>query len=82
MGKSIPVLLLLVIGFRLECVMIDVLHTVDQGIASHIIANVLWLVAVKKKAFGGSNQDNNIANLYAHMKNGTSLARSPSCKGS
>ena len=35
----IPILLAKVIGFRLECIMVDVLHTVDLGIAAHIIGN-------------------------------------------
>ena len=40
-GLTIPVLFTHLIGFRLDCVMIDVLHTVDQGVASHVIGNVL-----------------------------------------
>ena len=51
-GFAIPVLLMLVIGFRLECVAIDVLHTVDQGVASHIIGNILWHVGVVRAALG------------------------------
>jgi len=35
-----PPALFSITGFRLECVMVDVLHTVDQGIASHIIGNI------------------------------------------
>ena len=31
------------IGLRVECVMIDVLHTVDQGVASHVIANMFGI---------------------------------------
>ena len=67
-GFAIPALLILAVGFRLECVMVDVLHTVDQGIASHIIANVFWHFATKVKAFGGANQDSQIKQLYAHMQ--------------
>ena len=37
-----------VTGLRLECVMIDVLHTVDLGIAAHIVANIMWLIASKR----------------------------------
>ena len=36
------VLFAYVVGLRLECTMMDVLHTVDQGVATHIIANVFW----------------------------------------
>ena len=41
-GKRPAVLLTEALGLRLECVMVDVLHAVDQGIASHIIANMFW----------------------------------------
>ena len=44
-GLAVPALLTAVIGFRHQCVQIDVLHTVDQGVASHIIGNVMWYVA-------------------------------------
>ena len=40
-GLAIPVLLLCIVGFRLECVMVDTLHAVDQGVASHVIANTM-----------------------------------------
>ena len=56
-----------IVGLRLECVMVDVLHTVDQGIASHIIANICWLLAVVRGVFGGSTQQEKIKNLYKHM---------------
>ena len=65
---AIPVLLTSVVGSRLECVMVDVLHTVDQGVASHIIANIFWLLAVLRGVFGGRAQEERIANLFAHMK--------------
>eukprot|EP00959_Pyramimonas_sp_CCMP1952_P387391 8118461-Pyramimonas_sp.AAC.1 len=45
-GLAVPVLFACLLGFRLECVMVDVLHTVDQGVANHIVASVIWLVAV------------------------------------
>ena len=67
-GLCIPPLLVLAIGFRLELVMVDVLHTVDQGVASHIIANVLWIFAVVRKVFGGSTQEQQVSKLYAHMQ--------------
>ena len=38
-AKPIPTLLDKVIGFRLEHVMVDVLHIVDLGVAAHIIGN-------------------------------------------
>ena len=39
-GKELPSLFK-ILTLKLEGVMIDVLHTVDQGVASHLIANVL-----------------------------------------
>ena len=36
-GAEIQILFLKSIGLRLECIMIDILHTVDLGIAAHII---------------------------------------------
>ena len=68
LGLAIPALLVCIIGFRLECVMVDTLHTVDQGVASHIIGNVFWLIAVKRRAFGGASQDEQIKNLDKHMR--------------
>ena len=47
--------------------MVDVLHTVDQGVASHIVGNTCWLFAVVRRAFGGRNQDTMIKNLYEDM---------------
>ena len=38
----------LAIGFRHSCVKIDVLHTVDLGVAAHIIANVFVLLVVTR----------------------------------
>ena len=67
-GLAIPALLLYVIGFRLECVMIDVLHTVDQGVASHIVGNVLWIAAVIKLFYGGATMKEKVARCYDHLK--------------
>ena len=64
-GMAIPILLTCIVGFRLECVMVDVLHTVDQGVASHVIANVFWLFAVKRSCFGGGTHDEKIKKLFA-----------------
>ena len=74
-GMFIPPLLVLATGFRLECVMIDVLHTVDQGVAAHIIANVLWTFAVLRKVFGGSTQEQRVKNLYTHLQKWYSKSR-------
>ena len=49
----VPVILAKVVGFRLECIMVDVLHTVDLGIAAHIIGNVFWVLVILRSVFGG-----------------------------
>lgn len=66
-GLAIP-MLFLVIGFRLECVNIDVLHTVDQGIASHIIGSIMWYLAVIRCVFGGRTINEKVNNLKKNMK--------------
>ena len=43
-GKTLPVLLSSLVGLDLRMVMIDVLHTVDQGVTSHVAANIFWSV--------------------------------------
>ena len=65
---AIPPLLCLAIGFRLECVMIDVLHTVDQGVASHIIANVLWIFAVMRGVFGGVTKADRVRKMHEKIQ--------------
>ena len=67
----IPILFLLVggvIGLRLSCFMIDVLHAVDQGVSSHIIGNILWYAAIHKNFFGGPNMQEKVLRLYADIK--------------
>ena len=48
--------------------MIDTLHTVDQGIASHIVGNVIWLVVVSRKKLGGTSKESLIAAVNQHLK--------------
>ena len=52
-GLAIPPLLQYAIGFRLECVLVDAMHAVDLGICASIIGNVLWILAVRRRVFGG-----------------------------
>ena len=66
---AIPVPLVAFVGFRLECVMVDVLQPVDQGVASHFIANEFWLFAVVRKSFGEGTHDTSMKLLFAHMQN-------------
>ena len=57
-----------VIGLRLECVMVDVLHTVDLGFASHIIGNVLWYFFVVCAILGGKNIEEKVAKCADNMQ--------------
>ena len=70
-GLPIPIMFLAgvgAIGFLLSCVNIDVLHCVDQGIASHIIGNIMWYIAVIRNHFGGHTYDIRISRLQARLK--------------
>ena len=64
----VPVLLASVLGLRLECVMIDILHTVDLGIGAHIIGNILFIFAVVRGVFGGRTMKEKVAMLNARLK--------------
>ena len=50
-GKEQPLLFKLVIGLTLPCLMVDVLHAVDQGVASHVIGNI-FLAVIGRRAAG------------------------------
>ena len=63
-----PVLFAAAIGFRLECVMIDVLHTVGQGVASHVVGNVLWVFVIIRGWYGGNMQAGKLAKLRGQLK--------------
>ena len=68
-GRELPTLLAKVVGLRLECIMIDILHCVDQGVASHVIGNILWELVLGKKFVGGrSNQEKEVAGLMVRLK--------------
>ena len=66
-GCAAPVLMAIVFGFRLECVMVDVLQKVDFGAASHIIGNVLWLRAVKRRISSGDTMKARVESLQQHL---------------
>ena len=53
-------------GLCLDCIMIDVLHTVDQGFASHIIGNIMW-ECVAAHRWGLPTQAENVAALTSEM---------------
>ena len=54
------------IGLRLEAIMVDILHTVDQGVASHIVANIFWEVIVARKF--GPTIDAGTEGLFKDLK--------------
>ena len=58
----------MVLGFRLECIRIDVLHAVDQGLASHIDGNVIWHIGVIRNSFGGSTYADRIKNTSENLR--------------
>ena len=55
-GLAIPILLMMVVGLRLECISIDWLHAGDLGMMAHIVGNTLW-ESVKRRTWGKSNQN-------------------------
>ena len=55
----VPILLALCIGFRLECILVDVLHAADLGMTAHIIGNIMW-ESVLQKYWGASTQEANV----------------------
>jgi hypothetical protein len=67
-GLALPILFVCLLGFRLECIHIDVLHTVDLGTNAHIVANVFWHIAVNKRVFGGAAQEICINELWKRLK--------------
>ena len=48
--------------------MVDVLHTLDQGLSIHCIANVYWVFAVLRICFGGATYADRIKCLAADLK--------------
>jgi hypothetical protein len=63
-GKSLPVLLSSITGFGLQHVMIDTLHTVELGVASHIVGNIMKECMTSL----GPNQDMQVKALEADLK--------------
>jgi hypothetical protein len=59
-GLPLPILLRYVVGLRLDSIMIDVLHTVDQGVAAHIIGNILFIYGVYRACFGGGTYEERV----------------------
>ena len=66
-GRRVPVLLARIVGLRLSSIMIDVLHCVDQGVASHIVGNIFW-ECILAKVWGGATHDQNVKGLMNAMQ--------------
>ena len=52
-GRELPVIFKKIIGFRIELIMGDCLHTVELGVGAHILGNIMW-ECVSKHVFGAS----------------------------
>ena len=65
-GKQLPILLRNIHGLRLECIMIDVLHTVDLGFTAHVVGNVFNECLINR-VFGGRNIRDNLARLNREL---------------
>ena len=65
-GKPLPAMFEHCIGFKLEFLMIDVLHCVDLGVAALIAANVMW--EVMPLGQWGRNQQSQIEGLNQALK--------------
>lgn len=64
---AIPALLRHATGMRLENIMVDVLHTVDLGICSDIVGNILYIMVVLSACLGGHTYAERIKNMASHL---------------
>ena len=64
----VSLLLSMAIGMRLECIMVDVLHTVDLGVTLHILGNIFWIFVMARNVLGGANQDERAKRLWNDMQ--------------
>ena len=62
-GLPVPILLALAIGLRLESIMVDVLHTIDLGIAAHIVGNIMFIYGALRGVFGGGTFKERVSEL-------------------
>ena len=66
MGLTLPLLLLLVLGFRLEFIMVGMLHALDLGVAGNIAGKVMWKT-IQNPIWCAAKQEANVAMLEADM---------------
>ena len=57
-----------VIGLRLCCIMVDILHCLDQGVTGHVIGNIIWYYVIVMSCFGGANITEKIKRCQADLK--------------
>ena len=62
-GKMLPILFA-ILGFRLELIMVDVLHCVDLGVACHILGNG-FLNALNAKYLCRQRRKKLISNIWS-----------------
>ena len=67
-ARGIPTLFTVVLGFKLSCVTIDVLHCVDLGIASPIIGNTFFILVVLRACLGGGTYAERMQRLHNRLK--------------
>ena len=67
LGLSLPVLLFLVIGLRLECISIDALHAFDLGFGAHVVGNTIW-ESIARHCWGKMTLDDNTTALEKDLK--------------
>jgi hypothetical protein len=59
-GMAIPILFVALIGFRLECIHVDVLHTVEQGFGSHIVGTFFGILQLSSALSAERRKDNTL----------------------
>eukprot|EP00959_Pyramimonas_sp_CCMP1952_P278698 5827134-Pyramimonas_sp.AAC.1 len=62
LGVMLPVLFLIV-GLRLENIMIDALRAIDLGVCAHVVGNIMWLYGVRRNVFKGGAQADRICKM-------------------
>ena len=70
-GRAVPVFFrpnIGTYGLRLSSVCVDILHTVDQGVGSHIVANTIWYFAVLMACFGGATYADRVKRCHEDIK--------------
>ena len=66
-GLAMPVLLDQTVGLSLALVMVDTLHSVDLGVAAHIVGNTFWELVVHG-VWSGRTQAESVERLYDELK--------------